>query len=1004
MTAFVRVNGAERTMQPFRLAEGGDIDRLRPVHFRFDGKDYQGFAGDTLASALLANGVRFLARSFKYHRPRGLLSAGPEEPNALVELRTGARREPNTRATAIELYEGLEAASQNRWPSLAFDLLAVGAPLSPLLRAGFYYKTFMWPASFWEKLYEPLIRRAAGLGRAAAEEDPDHYEKAFAFCDVLVIGGGPAGLAAALAAGRTGARVILCDEDFRLGGRLLSERREIDGRQAGEWLRQTVAELESLPEVRIMRRTSVFGAYDHGTYGALERVNDHVPVPPEHEPRQRAWRIVAKRAILAAGATERPIVFGGNDRPGIMLAGAVRSYLNRFGVAPGKRLLVFTACDDGWRSAADAAAAGLSVAAIVDSRAEIPPAVQAAAAASGARPIGGGRIVATHGGRRGVEAVTVRDGDGRDTRIACDVVAMSNGWSPAVHLTCHLNDKPVWNEKLAAFVPGGLPPGMRVAGAAAGHLALGVCLRMGAEAGARAAAELGFSAGAASPARADDEPSGVSPLWRVASRGKAFVDFQNDVTDADVELAYREGFRPIEHLKRYTTLGMATDQGKTSNLPGLAIMAELTGRSIPEVGTTVFRPPYTPVSIGALAGHHRGKDFRPTRLTPSHDWTKEQGAVFVEAGLWLRAQYFPRGDENDWLATVNREVATVRTSVGVCDVSTLGKIDIQGDDTAEFLDRVYVNGWKSLAIGKARYGLMLREDGFVMDDGTTSRLGETHFLMTTTTANAAKVMQHLEFCHQVLWPKLDIRMVSVSEQWAQLSVAGPRSRDVLRRVVDREHDISNEAFPYLAARAVTVGGGTPARLFRISFSGELAYELAVPASYGDAAARAIMAAGEPFGIAPYGTEALGVMRIEKGHVAGNELNGQTTAFDLGLGRMMSSKKDFIGRAMANRAALLDPERPRFVGFKPADTARRLRAGAHFVPLGKPASAENDEGFMTSVAFSPTLGHWIGLGFLRRGPERIGERVRAVDPVRDDEAEVEICRPVFVDPAEERLRA
>jgi len=984
-----------------RVAAGGLVDRARPLRFSFDGRAMTGLAGDTLASALLANGVRLVGRSFKYHRPRGLLAAGPEEPNALVELRTGPRREPNTRATGIELCDGLEALSQNRWPSLAFDLSAANSWFSPFIKAGFYYKTFMWPAALWEKLYEPLIRRAAGLGRAAAAEDPDHYEKAFAFCDVLVIGSGPAGLSAALAAGRAGARVILCEEDFALGGRLLSERQEIEGVEGHAWAERAVAELESLPEVRVMRRTSVFGAYDHGTYGAVERVSDHLAAPPEHEPRQRAWRIVAKRTVVAAGAIERPMVFAGNDRPGVMLAGAVRTYLNRFAVAPGRRAVVCTSGDDAWRTVTHLARAGVEVAAVVESRAAVDEAV--AAQAKGARVMLGAEVVGTRG-FRSLAAVAVRDAAGRVERIACDLLAMSNGWNPTVHLTCHLGGKPAWDETIAAFVPSALPPGMAVAGAASGRLTLADALADGARLGGEAAAACGFEAPPAPALSAAPEQSTSAPLWKAPVKpGKAFVDLQNDVTAADVTLAHREGFRPVEHLKRYTTLGMATDQGKTSNLPGLAMMAALTGTTIPEVGTTVFRPPYTPVAIGALAGHHRGREFRPTRLTPAHAWADEQVAVFVEAGAWLRAQYFPHAGERDWLSTVNREVATVRAAVGVCDVSTLGKIDIQGADAAEFLERVYVNGWKSLAVGRARYGLMLREDGFVMDDGTTSRLGEAHFLMTTTTANAAKVMQHLEFCHQVLWPELDLAMVSVSEQWAQFSIAGPRSRDVLRAVVDSAHDLSNDAFPHLAAGAVSVGGGIPARLFRISFSGELAYELAVPAAYGEAAIRALMAAGAPFGIAPYGTEALSVLRIEKGHVAGAELNGQTTARDLGLQRMMSTKKDFIGRTMAERPALVDPERPMLAGFKPVDRTERLRAGAHFIPLGAPAAAEHDEGHMTSVAFSPTLGHWIGLGLLRRGPERIGERVRAFDPVRGGDVAVEICSPAFVDPAGERFR-
>jgi sarcosine oxidase subunit alpha len=989
--------------QPLRLASGGLIDRARTLSFRFDGKNYDGHAGDTLASALLANGVRLVGRSFKYHRPRGVLSAGPEEPNALVELRAGAWREPNTRATTIELFDGLDATSQNRWPSLAFDLLSANGLAAPALVAGFYYKTFMWPAAFWEKVYEPLIRRAAGLGRAAGAEDPDHYEKAFAFCDILVIGGGPAGLSAALTAGRSGARVIICDEDFRLGGRLLAERREIDGRPAADWLAATLAELASLSDVRIMSRTSVFGLYDHGTFGAVERVNDHVAVPPAPQPRQRGWRIYAKRAILASGALERPIVFPGNDRPSIMLAGAVRTYVNRFGVLPGREAVVFTAGDEGWATVRDLAAAGASLAAIVDSRSEIHPEFKALAQRTGARLFVGGAVEATQGARA-LRGVTIRDFSGKRSTLACDLLAVSNGWNPTLHLTSHQNGKPIWNEAIQAFVPGALPPGLAVAGSAAGRFTLAEALQDGARLGREAAIEVGFAPAAAGPVLTTDaETSGHKPIWRVTGgKGKAFVDLQNDVTDKDVELAAREGFRSVEHLKRYTTLGMATDQGKTSNLAGLAIMAEQTGRAVHETGTTTFRPPYTPVAIGALAGHHRGKDFRPVRLAPTHEWSREQGAVFVETGQWLRAQYYPKTGERDWLTTVNREVLAVRNGVGICDVSTLGKIDIQGADSAEFLERIYVNTWKTLPVGKARYGLMLREDGFVMDDGTTSRLGENHFLMTTTTANAGKVMQHLEFCHQVLWPELDVRMVSVSEQWAQAAIAGPRSRDVLLGVVDAAHDISNETFPYLAAQEITVGGGIPARLFRISFSGELAYELAVPADYGEAMMRALMASGQPYGITPYGTEALGVMRVEKGHVAGNEINGQTTARDLGLGRMMSSRKDFVGRLMAQRKALMEADRPSLVGFRPVNTAERLRAGAHFIAIGRAANLENDEGYMTSVAYSPSLRHWIGLGLLKDGPARIGERIRAVDPVRNGDVEVEICSPVFLDPEGVRL--
>jgi sarcosine oxidase subunit alpha len=990
-----------RSGQPCRLPAGGLVDRSNPVAFTFDGRSYQGFAGDTLASALLANGVRLVGRSFKYHRPRGIFTAGPEEPNALVELRSGARREPNSKATTVELYEGLEAASQNRWPSLSLDLLAVNQLFAPLFVGGFYYKTFMWPASFWEKVYEPMIRRAAGLGRASGLPDPDRYESATAYCDVLVIGAGPAGLAAALAAGRSGARVILCEDDFRLGGRLLSERHQVEDRPGAEWAKVAEEELAAMPEVRILRRTQVFGVYDGGTYGAVERVSDHLRVPQEHQPRQRLWHIVARRSVNAMGAIERPIVFGGNDRPGVMMAAAARSYVNRFAVAPGRKVAVFTTTDDGWSTAVDLAAAGIAVEAVVDPRDSVADPLVNRAAKTGARLFLGATVRDALGGTGGLKRIEVAKA-GELVRLDVDTLAVSGGWNPQVALTTHLGARPRWSDELCTFLPDGLPNGMRVAGAAKGDLSLAACLRSGAEAGARAAGETGFVASPGPVPVSHDEPIGVRALWHVAgSREKAFVDLQNDVTLKDVEIAHDEGFRSVEHLKRYTTLGMATDQGKTSNVNGHAIMAGLTGRTMSQTGTTVSRPPHFPVAIGALAGPHRGRHFKPTRYVAGHDWAIAHGATMVEAGQWLRPQWFSRPGEADWLESVTREVKTVRSAVGVCDVSTLGKIDIQGSDAGAFLDRVYINMFSTLPVGKARYGVMLREDGFVMDDGTTARFGPEHYVMSTTTANAAKVMQHLEFCHQVLWPDLDVAMVSVTEQWSQYAVAGPRSRELLQAVFGNAFDLSNEAFPYLACAAFRLGD-MPVRLFRLSFSGELAFEVAVPARYGDSILRALMEAGEPLGVAAYGTEALSVLRIEKGHVAGNELNGQTTARDLGLGRMMSTKKDFIGRVLAGRPALVAPDRPTLVGFKPVDPQARLRAGAHFLQVGAPATAENDEGYMTSVAFSPHVGTWIGLGLLVRGPERIGERVRAYDPVRDGDIEVEVVSPTFVDPEGARL--
>ena len=762
-----------------------------------------------------------------------------------------------------------------------------------------------------------------------------------------------------------------------------------------------MAELKASPRVTIMTRTSLIAAYDGNSYVALERVNDHLAVPPPHQPRQRLWKIVARQAVIATGAVERSIAFGGNDRPGIMQASALRSYVHRFAALPGKAICVFTSNDDGWRTVFELAQAGVTVDAVIDPRASVEPQLQLAARQAGAQLFLGFEVIATRGGQR-LGSISIASGNGQPIELACDTLAVSGGWNPALGFTSHLGARPQWSDEIAAFVPADLPPGLKVAGAAAGKLTLRQALTCGAEAGARCAEATGYTAAQSPAPTTGPEFSAQTLFWQAArTRGAAFVDFQNDVTVKDVKHAAAEGFTSAEHLKRYTTLGMATDQGKTSSIVAQGILAATLGHGMDAIAAPQARPPHVPVAIGALAGAHRGKHFRPARLTPTHRWAESEGATFIEAGAWMRAQWYAQTGETDWLATVSREVTTVRNAVGVCDVSTLGKIDIQGADAGTFLDRIYINTFSTLAVGKARYGVMLREDGFVMDDGTTSRLAPDHYFMTTTTANAARVMQHLEFCHQVLWPDLDVQMISVTEQWAQLAIAGPKARDVLTKVIDPGFDLSNAAVPFLAAAPVTVGG-IAGRLFRISFSGELAYELSVPARFGAAVMRAILDAGAPFGITPYGTEALGVMRIEKGHAAGNELNGQTTARDLGLGRMMSSKKDYIGRVLAGRPALLDPARPALIGFKPVDPTERLYGGAHFIPMSAAPSPESDEGHMTSVAFSPTLGHWIGLGLLRRGPERIGERMRAYDPVRGNDTQVEVCAPVFVDPEGSRL--
>jgi len=993
-----------RNRQTHRLHDKPDttaIDRSRTLTFSFDGRRYTGHPGDTLASALLANGQRLVGRSFKYHRPRGIVSAGVEEPNALVGIGRGAHHEPNVRATVAELHDGLVATSQNHRGSLRHDLMAINDACAPLLAAGFYYKTFMWPAAFWEKVYEPAIRAAAGLGRLSGLPDPSRYAKGFLFADLLVIGAGPAGLAAALAAGRSGARVILADEDVLPGGRLNHETYRIEDRSGARWARRAHAQLQAMDNVRVMTRTSVFGAYDHGVHGALERIGGQHGCQSADTVRQVLWRIRATHTVLGAGAIERGIAFPDNDRPGIMLAGAVRAYVNRYAVAPGRAVAVFTNNDDGWRTALDLAARDVPIVAVIDTR-DAPPPVDTAAL-SDALLVRGGTVTATRG-RHALRDITL--GDGR--RLAVDCLAVSGGWNPSVHLSCHQRGRPVWNETLASFVPGGtLPPGMRVAGAANGELSLGSALR----AGHRAALDaIGVDDGDAGPApQADDESARLEAFWQVPVKAsgagrawqRAWVDWQNDVTVKDIALSVQEGFQASEHVKRYTTLGMATDQGKTSGVLGLAILSGVTGRSISETGTTIFRPPWTPVPIGALAGASRGRTFRPTRLTPSHRWAEEQGAVFTETGAWLRAQWFPQAGETTWRQSVDREVRTTRTAVGVCDVSTLGKIELQGSDAGAFLDRVYANTFSTLAVGKVRYGLMLREDGFVMDDGTTARLGEHHYVMTTTTANAGPVFRHLEFCRQCLFPHLDVHLSSTTDAWAQFAIAGPRSRELVAAIVDGL-DVGNETFGFMACAATYIGQ-VPARLFRISFSGELAYELAVPTRHGDALIRRLMRLGAPLGVTAYGTEALGVMRVEKGHAAGNELNGQTTAADLGLGRMVSSKKDCIGNVLSRRAGLSDPHRPALVGFLAVDPDQRLRAGAHFVREGRDVVTANDEGWMSSVAFSPTLDRYIGLGFLQDGAERLGQTVRACDPLRGEEVPLTIVSPHFVDPDGSRLR-
>jgi sarcosine oxidase subunit alpha len=978
-------------MTSFRLSTGGRIDRSRPIAFTFDGKPMTGFAGDTLASALLANGRQLVGRSFKYHRPRGILTAGTAEPNALVTIGSGATAEPNTRATVQALYEGLSAVSQNRWPSVDFDIGAVNGLLSPFLGAGFYYKTFMWPAAFWEKVYEPLIRRAAGLGVATHVPDPRTYEKSWAHCDLLVIGAGPAGLAAALTAGQSGARVILADEGFELGGSLLSETGDVDPDTAA----QMIAELSSMPNVTLLPRTTVVASYDDGVFGAVERVQKHLGTLDPNRPVERLWRIVARRALLASGAEERPLVFGGNDIPGIQMAGAMRSYLNRQAIAPGKRTLIFTNGASGYALAADLEAHGLEVAAIVDPAPTTPW--------SGKARVITGVVTDAHGGKL-VSGATVVTTDGKHITKFTDIdaIAMSGGWSPIVHLACQRGLKPVWSETHGAFLPPE-QPGIVAAGSAAGVASIAACLGDGAAKAAAMCADLGLPTTPAFP-RIDDAAPPPRPIWHVAgAKGKAFIDFQNDVHTSDLGLADREGYGHVELAKRYTTNGMATDQGKLSNINAIGILAEIRGVSPADVGTTTFRPFYTPVSFGALTGGHGGRHFAPVRKSPLHDWAAKTGAEFVESGLWYRASWFPRTGETTWRQSVDREVVNVRTAAGICDVSTLGKIEIRGRDAAEFLNRVYCNAFLKLPVGKARYGLMLREDGIIYDDGTTSRLADDLYLMTTTTALAGEVMSHLEFCAQVDWPDLDVRLASVTDQWAQMSIAGPKARAILTQIVD--DDISNDALPYLGCSEVRLFGGRLAgRIYRISFSGELAYELAVPAGYGEAVADAVMARGAAHGICAYGVEALNVLRIEAGYVTHSEINGTVAPGDLGFAKMIGKiKPDFIGKAMLEREALVAPDRPGLVGVRPVDPAKTFRSGAHVLADGAAATLENDQGYVTSACYSPHLKQTIGLALVTRGPERHGEKVMIWNALADEFTEGVLCPPAFLE-ADGRLHA
>ncbi len=1001
--------------QPNRLEHGGRIDRDRAIEMQFDGQTLSAFEGDTLASAMLANGLKIVARGFKYHRPRGVFSAGVEEPNALVHLRSGARHEPNARATVVEAYDGLQSTGQNAWPGVRFDISAVNQLLAPFIGAGFYYKTFMGPVkgtAFW-MFCEKFIRRAAGMGRAQTVADPDEYEKVNAFCDVLVIGGGPAGLAAAIAAGQCGARVILLEQDACLGGSMLSLP---VGGESDACLKAMEATLKGMDNVRILKRTTVFGAYDQDVYGAVERVWDHVEVPPAHQPRQRYWQIRTKQAVMATGAIERPLVFANNDRPGVMLANAVRSYVNRYAVLPGKKIVLATNNDSAYAVAADLVRAGAEVS-LLDARVSVPAELFKPLEALGVQLYPGYGILAAKGSRgvSGAKIVLLDENGcarGPSKTIRCDLIAVSGGWTPVVHLWSQRGQKLQFDEQSASFLPlKSASSTLKTAGSANACGDLNQALLQGEVAGQEAAKAVTGVVGVQvnvprlkEAIYADDWARDLLMIWSVtredgSTDGKAFVDVQHDVALSDIDLAHREGFVSVEHLKRYTTTGMATDQGKLSNINALARMAQLQALSIPKVGTTTFRPPYTPIAIGAIAGREQGIHFRPTRLTPVHDWHVDNAAVMIEAGAWKRPWYYPEGGETINQAYV-REAAHVRKHVGVVDASTLGKIAVQGPDAAEFLNRVYVNAWKKLKIGRLRYGVMLRDDGIVLDDGATARLGENDYFMTTTTANAAKILGYLEHLLQTAWTDLKVHVTSVSDQYAAFAVAGPSARDLLDAVCSGA-DLSNEALPNNQFVKATIAG-VPVRINRMSYSGELAYEVYVASGYAHAVWKNLFKAGASFDIKPYGTESMGALRIEKGHVAGPEIDGRTTLGDLGLAGFASRVKPFSGSVLRHREKLDMASRPTLVGLE-IDGDTGGMAGSLIYDQRAQQMGE-EQGFLTSTTYSPALKKYISLALLRDGHERFGESVDIVNHVGDTVQTAKVVSPHFFDPEGARQNA
>jgi sarcosine oxidase subunit alpha len=1001
--------GARASHTGLRTPSGGRIDRAQRLSFKFDGQSYQGVAGDTLASALLANGVHLTGRSFKYHRPRGILAAGSEEPNALVTVtRDAARVTPNLRATQVELYDGLIAESQNRWPSLKRDFGRINDLLSRFFPAGFYYKTFMWPRKAWKSLYEPVIRRAAGLGRAPIHADPDIYAQRYGHCDVLVVGAGPAGIAAALAAADSGARVILCDETSEFGGSLLTETSAlIDGQPALAWVQQGIASLAKNDRVTLLARTTAFGYFPHNLIGMNQRLSDHLSSPPNAQPRERLWQVRARAVVLATGAIERPLVFPGNDRPGILLAGAAHTYLNRYGVRVGTRVVIVTSGDDAYQVALDLLAAGVTIAAVADLRSEVSGALPAAAGRAGITVFPSSTVLGTEGDLR-VNALTLGRVHG-DTvqagqRISCDTVLMSGGFTPSVHLFSQSRGKLQWDEALKAFVPGASAECERSAGACRGVFDLADVLAEGATIGAALAPEPSstprrFNVQALK--RSSQTYLGALPQPSSPTSDKSFVDWQHDVTTRDLALATREGFQSIEHVKRYTTIGMATDQGKTSNLNAMAIVAKSLDVAIPQVGLTTFRMPYTPVTFGSFAGISRGDLFDPVRKTPTHEWAHAKGAVFENVGLWKRARYFPRAGE-DMHGAVARECRAVRSACGIFDASTLGKIEVVGADAAEFMNRMYINSWSNLGVGRSRYGILCREDGFIYDDGVVARVQTDRFHVTTTTGGAPRVLAMMEDYRQTEWPDLKVWLTSTTEHWAVIAVQGPNARGVLETLVEGI-DISAAAMPHMSVAHGRICG-VPLLLFRVSFSGELGFEVNVPADFGLAVWEAIYGAGQAHGMIEYGTETMHVLRAEKGYIiVGQDTDGTVTPDDAGLTWAIGKNKlDFVGKRSLQRASMNATNRRQLVGLRTRDDRTVLEEGAQIAATPGLKPPMQLLGHVTSSYCSSVLGYPIALALVAGGRARLGQTLYV--PMPKGDIEVEVTSPVFYDSTGARINA